>query len=118
MKLLLDEMLNPRVARQLRVRGHDVIAVVERDDLRGQDDSVILAVAAEEGRVVVTEDRSDYRRLASAGVGPPYPSIVLVSPRAWRRRNRLIVGRLVNALDALLRSDATIEGEHWLTPVD
>lgn len=104
-------MLNPRVARQLRVRGHDVVAVVERDDLRGQDDSVIVAVAADEGRVVVTEDRSDYRRLASAGV-------VLVSPRAWRRRNRLSVGRVVNALDALLRSGETIEGEHWLTPVD
>ena len=99
MKLLLDEMINPRAARELRARGHDVDAVAERGDLRGSDDSVILAVAADEDRVVVTEDRGDYRRLALQMVssGDPPPAVVLLSPRSWRRSNRLSVGRLVRA---------------------
>ena len=116
MKLLLDEMIHPRAASELRALGHDAEAVAERADLRGEDDSVILAAADDEGRVVVTEDRRDFRRLARAAVseGRPYPALVLLSPRAWRRGNRLAVDRLVRALDALLTSGVTVEGEHWL----
>ena len=111
-------MIHPRVARELRALGHDADATAERADLRGQDDAVILAVAAREGRVVVTEDRRDFRRLARAEVsgGRPHPALVLLSPRAWRRRNRIAIGRLVRALDALLASGAMVEGEHWLVP--
>ena len=120
MKLLLDEMVSPSVADQLRRRGHDVVAVVESAGLRGQPDEVILATAQAEDRVVVTEDRGDFRRLAAAeaSAGRPYPRLVLASPRRWSRRRGWTEGQLVNALDALLASGETIEGEHWLTPVD
>ena len=119
MRLLLDEMLSPSIATELRARGHDVVAVVERPDLRGQPDHVILAVADAEDRVVVTEDR-DYRRLGveRALAGAPYPALILTDDRSWPRGNRRTVGRLVNALDDLLTSGVAIEGEHWLAPPD
>ena len=120
MKLLLDEMMDPAVAAGLRARGHDVVAVSEVPALRGLSDPTILAAAGADDRVVVTEDRGDYRRLANARIlaDQPHPGLILTSNRRWPRGNRRTVGRLVRALDALLRSDATIEGEHWLTPVD
>ena len=120
LKLLLDEMLNPSVADQLRQRGHDVVAVAESPGLRGQPDEVILAVAQAGGRVVVTEDRGDFRRLAAAeaSAGRPYPSLILAGPRRWSRRREWAAGRLVNALDDLLTSGVAIEGEHWLAPPD
>jgi hypothetical protein len=44
-KLLLDEMWPPSIAVQLRRRGHDVEAVAERADLRGQADDAVFSVA-------------------------------------------------------------------------
>jgi predicted nuclease of predicted toxin-antitoxin system len=113
-------MLNPSIADQLRQRGHDVIAVVETPALRGQPDEVILATAQAEGRIVVTGDRGDFRRLAAAEAltGRPYPSLILASPRRWSRRGDWATGRLVRALDALLSSGETIVGEYWLTSAD
>ena len=120
LRLLLDEMWGARIARQLRDRGHDVVSVVERPDLRTKVDAVILAAALAEDRAVVTEDRGDYRRLG-AGLGRdgrPYPALILTNNRRWPRANRRTLGRLVTALDALLASGAEIEGEHWLAPPD
>ena len=120
MKLLLDEMWSPVVARQLRARGHDVVAVAEREDLRTKSDAVILAAALEENRIVVTEDADDYRDLAliEAREGRAYPAFIVTSNVRWPRGRPRTFGRLVRSLDALLSSGETIEGEHWLTPVD
>ena len=120
MKLLLDEMMDPAVAAGLRARGHDVIAVTDVSALRGLSDIGILTAAREDDRVVVTEDRGDYRRIAAVEVrsGGQHPGLILTSNRRWPRGHPRTVGRLVRALDALLRSGETIEGEHWLTPLD
>ena len=120
LKLLLDEMMDPAVAAGLQARGHDVVAVSDVRTLRGLPDHGILAVARADDRLVVTEDRGDYRRLAAAEVrsGGQHPGLILTSDRRWPRGHPRTLGRLVRALDALLRSGETIEGEHWLTPVD
>lgn len=112
-------MWPPAAAEALRERGHDVEAVAERD-LRTGSDAAILAAARAEGRIVVTQDVGDFRRLAAAEVraGRIYPALILTDKRSWPRGSRRATGRLVRALDALLRSGETIEGEHWLTPVD
>ena len=113
-------MWSPVVARQLRARGHDVVAVTEREDLRTKSDAVILAAALEENRIVVTEDADDYRDLAliEAREGRAYPAFIVTSNVRWPRGRRRTFGRLVRSLDALLTSGVAIEGEHWLTPVD
>jgi len=65
-KLLLDEMWSASVAVQLRRRGHDVAAVLERPDLRGQSDAAVFSAAQTEERAIVTENVIDYRPIAAA----------------------------------------------------
>jgi hypothetical protein len=122
MRLLLDEHYSPEIATSLRGRGHDVVAVTERTDLRHLADTSILDTAAAEGRAVVTEDAKDFmpvgaRRLSSR---ESHHGVVLVSPRSFPRTRRGF-GRLVRALDALL---AQHPGDHdlvgsvvWLKPL-
>lgn len=61
MKFLLDENAELRLARFLRRRGHDVTAIV-RDYPTVLPDEEVLAIAEQEGRVLITNDR-DFERL-------------------------------------------------------
>lgn len=113
MKLLLDEMWPGSVAEQLRQRGHDVVAVVERPDLRGQPDDVVFATAQVEGRAVVTENVSDFLRLAAGA--SHHAGLVLTSNRRFPRGDARTIGRLVAALEALLSAQEPIAPfEYWL----
>lgn len=72
MRLLLDEMISPRVARELRERGFDVQAIKkDRPELERTADREIVRRMAAEKRVVVTNDVLDYQpihdRLIAAG---------------------------------------------------
>ena len=125
MRLLLDEHYSPEIARQLRARGHDVVAVSERSGLLGRADRVRVAAMAGERRAVATEDVGDFRPLMTevARHGSATFGLICVSPRRFPRR-RKDIGRLVTALDALLRAhpeeDAALAagGELWLTEPD
>lgn len=55
MKLLLDEMHSPKVARILSGKGIDIVTAAEVG-LGGSNDDFVLAVAAELKRAVVTEN--------------------------------------------------------------
>lgn len=68
MKLLLDEMWPAVIAEQLRQRGYDVVAVVERKDLRTLSDAELFVVAQTEERAIVTENVPDFRAIASAEI--------------------------------------------------
>ena len=116
MKLLLDEMWAPAIAAALRDRGHDVVAVAERHDLRGMPDAAIFEAALADGRAIVTENVVDYRPLAADAMraGRPYPALIFTSNRAYPRASRRTAGRLVTALDALLTTRDAVSGEHWL----
>ena len=116
MKLLLDEMWAPAIAKALRDRGHDVVAVAERPDLRGMPDAAIFDAALAEGWAIVTENVVDYRPLAADAMrtGRPHPVLIFTSNRAYPRASRRTAGRLVRALDALLTTREAISGEHWL----
>ena len=125
MRLLLDEHYSPEIARQLRARGHDVVAVSERSGLVGRADRVHAAAMADERRAIVTEDVGDFRPLMTevARHGSTTFGLICVSPRRFPRR-RKDIGRLVIALDALLRAhpeeDAALAagGELWLAAPD
>ena len=103
LRLLLDEHLSPEIARQLRGRGHDVLAVGERHDLRGRPDRVHLASQPDQRRVIVTRDLGDFRPLLAGALRSGTRTYGLICvPRRFSLSRREI-GRLVHALDALLR---------------
>jgi predicted nuclease of predicted toxin-antitoxin system len=118
-RLLLDEMFSPQLARALRERGHDVVAVGERADLSGPPDAEVLTAATSEKRAMLTEDVADYAALAReyARRGESHHGIVLTSAARFTRR-RAGLGRLVRALDAFLSeqpaTDALRDETRWL----
>ena len=61
MRLFLDAHISGRrVAQALRAAGHDVRAADEERELDGSTDEELLALAAAEGRVIVTFDVKDF----------------------------------------------------------
>jgi len=103
-RLLLDEMLPDAIAKQLRVRGHDAVAVTEIDELRGLSDRSILVAARDQGLAIVTENVRDFRALASAEleVGRRHPGLIFSSSRSFPRSSPQTIGRLVTALGRIL----------------
>jgi len=119
-RFLLDEHVSPMVAARLRSLGHDAVAVVERQGLRGAADERLRQVASAENRVLVTYDVRDFGRLGMrlARTAEPHPGMVLVTPRAFSLGAN-DVGRLSDALHALASSDAgrSMAGRVvWLRP--
>jgi predicted nuclease of predicted toxin-antitoxin system len=55
LRFLADESLDFAVVRSLRAAGHEVLAVCE--SLSGAADSDLIALAAREQRILVTEDK-------------------------------------------------------------
>ncbi len=72
MRLLLDANLSGRrIAGPLRSAGHDVLALSEHPELEGLHDPEVLALAAEEARILITRNSKDFapllREWAEAG---------------------------------------------------
>lgn len=99
MRLLLDEMVGPRVASALRQAGLDAVGVVERTDLRALPDDAVLELAREDDSIVVTRNISDFARLDHQwqAEGRQHDGLVLVTEKAFPQ-NRNLVGALVDAL--------------------
>lgn len=122
MRLLLDEHYPPRIAVELRRRGHDVVAAPERSELRGLGDVALFALMVGERRAILTENAADFLPLVHAAAvrGTDHFGVVLTSPRQFPRTSRAI-GRLVVALDAFLSArpaDDALRGQSWwLEPV-
>jgi hypothetical protein len=119
LKLLLDEMYTSAIAEQLRNRGHDPEAVIERTDLRGRSDADLFALAQHEQRAVVTENIDDFSGIADDydQGGQAHFGLVLVPPGSYPRGNPRTIGRMVTALDRLLgeHPESTPTSlRHWL----
>jgi hypothetical protein len=116
-KLLLDEMWSAALAEQLRHRGHDVVAVKERPDLRGQPDAAIFSTAQAEQRAIVTENVTDFRLLALNELqhGRTHMGLIFTSKSRYSRHDPRTAGRLVVALDRLLSEGVMVTNvEYWL----
>lgn len=101
MRLLVDQNLARRVAVLLRDAGHDAVHVSERG-LASADDDEILALAAREGRVVISEDTDFGALLARAGVSAP--SFVLLraaQPLTPDQQSSLLIANLDAVEDEL-----------------
>lgn len=119
MRLLLDEMLSPAIARELRTRGHDVQAIQEHPEWQAFDDRQVLELARRERRAVVTDNLADMRPLHYEAIVPgglgDY-GMIFVSGGYPRRRAD--TGRIVGALERKLTAHPAerdlADGEDWL----
>jgi predicted nuclease of predicted toxin-antitoxin system len=73
MRWLANENIPLASIRRLRAVGHDVSAIIE--DAPGSDDTVVLAQAVQEDRIILTFDR-DYGELIYKRRLSPPPGIV------------------------------------------
>jgi predicted nuclease of predicted toxin-antitoxin system len=118
-KLLLDELLAPAIARELRSRGHDVESVSGRSDWQALSDAEVMEVARRERRAVVTNNLRDFRPLHHESIvpgGPGHFGMVFV-PGSYRR-TKADIGKIVTALEHKLREFPEDEdlagGETWI----
>ena len=110
MKLLLDEMISPRIARELRADGHDVQAIkADRPELEAASDRDVLLRAATDRRALVTNDVLDFQLLHDRllAAGEEHYGIVFTGDAALPR-NKASIPLWVETLATLLdesRSD-------------
>ncbi len=121
MRLLLDEHLSVEIARQLRSRGHDVVAATERLELTGLADRVQFACAPAERRAIVTRDAGDFRPLLAEAIRRGVTTYGLVCVSRRFRSTRAALGDVVTALEKLLNAHTGDDdiarrygGEYWL----
>ncbi len=116
---MFDEMYTPAIAEQLRARGHDANAVVERAELRALADTDLFALAQTEQRAVVTEDIGDLSVIADAydQRGQAHYGLVLVDQGRYPRGSPGTIGRMVTELDRMLEEHPETTPtslRHWL----
>jgi len=112
-------MLSPQIARNLRERGHDVLAIAERPEWTSLHDDAVIELARAQRRAVVTNNLRDYRPRAAAAAlpgGPGHYGMVFI-PGAHRLR-KADTGGIVLALLEQLAAHPDEEGLHnqetWL----
>jgi len=118
-KLLLDEMLSPAIAQELRSRGHDVLAVGGDRDREGMSDPEVMAWARTEHRAVVTNNLRDFRPLHHEAITPGGPGHYgMVFMPGGYRRTKDDTGRIIAALQTMLAQypgeKDLANGETWL----
>jgi predicted nuclease of predicted toxin-antitoxin system len=106
LKLLLDEMISPRIAHELRSQGFDVQAIKsDRPDLETLADREIVRRMAAEKRVVVTNDVLDFQLIHNQllAAGEEHYGMVFTSD-ATMPRNKTSIPLWVKTLKALLEA--------------
>ncbi|MDQ2810910.1 MAG: DUF5615 family PIN-like protein [Actinomycetota bacterium] len=119
MRLLLDEMLSPAIARELCGGGYDVLAVADHPGWVALSDPEVMALARTERRAVVTNNLRDYRPLHAEAITPGGPGhFGMVFMPGTYRRTRKDTGRIIAALEAKLTEypgdEDLADGESWL----
>jgi hypothetical protein len=118
-KLLLDEMLSPAIARELRSRGHDVEPAAGHPDREALSDPEVLALARAEHRAVVTSNLRDFRPLHHEAITPGGAGHfgMIFMPGSYRR-SKADTGRIIAALEQILNrylgEKDLAHGEAWL----
>ena len=105
MKLLLDEMISPKIARELRGRGDfDVQAIKgDRPDLEAVADREIVRRIAAEQRTLVTNDVLDFQLIHNQmlAAGEEHYGLIFTSDSTMPR-NKVSIPLWVKALEKVL----------------
>jgi hypothetical protein len=118
-KLLLDEMLSPMIARELRERGHDVESIAGDPGRQAMSDAEVFALARAEHRAIVTNNLRDYRPLHHEAIVPGGEGHfgMIFLPGTYRR-TKADIGRIIAALEQILAQHPgeqdLANGEAWL----
>lgn len=110
MRLLLDEMFPPAVARALRERGHDVVAVVERAELVSGTDWQVFVAAQAEQRAVVTENVADFVAIDAEyrDRNTDHCGLVFLLKEGMPRTRAQFVGATARRLDAWMNAACSL----------
>jgi predicted nuclease of predicted toxin-antitoxin system len=104
-KLLLDEMISPKIARELRGRGDfDVQAIKgDRSDLEAVADREIVRRIAAEQRTLVTNDVLDFQLIHNKmlAAGEEHYGLIFTSDSTMPR-NKASIPLWVRALEKVL----------------
>ena len=100
MRLLADESVDMAIVRALRQAGHDVVAVAESH--AGITDDEVTSLAADDERVLLTEDR-DFGRLVYADQRDTAGVIYMRYPITVRDHFAVEIMRLVEQQQDRLR---------------
>jgi hypothetical protein len=116
---LLDEQHDRAVASKLRERGHDVIAVTERDEPMALSDLELLMAAALERRAIVTENVRDFAVAHRwyFDSGQQHYGIIFTERRRYRRSRAspgILIHALTDFLDAHPADDDLCDQVYWL----
>jgi uncharacterized protein with PIN domain len=107
-RFLVDSMLPPSVAKMLETRGHDATTPAGLGAHNLSDD-VLAQLAAEDGRVIVTENARDFATINSCPV--------LLLRKSWWPAVSL-AEQLATAVDRWARDNAEPgPWAHWLPAV-
>lgn len=100
MRFKLDENIPVELAEDLTARGFEADTVIS-EDLRGASDSIILARAQLEARVLITLDKG----IADIRAYPPeqYPGLILLRPQSTGRQ--AVIAFVRRHLDTILSHD-------------
>jgi predicted nuclease of predicted toxin-antitoxin system len=116
-RFLVDEMFGPDVVDQLMVQGHDAVDV--RDlGLVGADDATVLACAAKDARVLVTENAADFIPLLDqrAATGERLTPVLVVLKRNLPRGARPMGNALARRLHSWSQANPDpYRHVHWLS---
>src|SRR5688500_17504090 len=105
MRFLIDSMLPPQVADDLNKGGHDAVVPAQLGAHNLPDD-VLVEIASAQGRVIVTENASDFAHVTTCPV-------LLVRKSWWR--SQVLASRLATALNRWAAANPEPGSwAHWL----
>jgi predicted nuclease of predicted toxin-antitoxin system len=119
-KLALDHHYSPAIARELRDRGFDAIAISERG-WQVLSDAALLAACADESLVLLTNNVPDFVALARdwQGQGRQHAGLIFTSD-ATMPRNVAWIGAYVTALGLVFVANPDVDSLSdrviWLSP--
>lgn len=109
MRLLLDANLSPkRIGSALQKRGHDVLSLASDAALGALDDPRVLALAAEQDRILVTRNSRDFAPLLRewGEAGRHHAGCILIWTLAHHE-----FGAIIDGVTRLLRGRP--DAEQW-----